>query len=377
MVENIVLSTIIGKVITSLFGALKGNDSLKEYGKVLLKKARGDVVKYNHESLFWQDVIGPYFYDPTPSRKLSTGKAVELRNFYVSEWFPRCPGLIWTKEAQEYRERATLHKHPREFADEEIRKLGVYTPLGKTCMVLGGLGTTRLEKIEDLDSETTYRILGATSSGAYDQGVPLLVTEEVYDKVNEELTEEGTITANVTGFYSELPVDWKDTIIKVPGSEELSQKVREELSTTFHVPRHCLVVKSKHLISNVKKPKPDEETWATAWTLYKIGPPESEDSRSSYYSFTFAHFDPKDEENITQAANFLLEYIMNEYENARTNLKSEIYTDFDRKIARLKSLSSNIYFGKFIDRRFDSKESEKILKWAFSLENNDDFRIHL
>ena len=142
---------IIKKVISSIFGALKGNESLKEHGKILLKKVRGDITKYNQERNFWRDVIGSNFYHPA-QRTLSTGKAVELRNFRITEWFPRCPGLVWTSEAQRYRKSALdyvwewdkmdIHRYTK-FVGE---KLGVFTPIGKTKMVLGGLGTTRLEK---------------------------------------------------------------------------------------------------------------------------------------------------------------------------------------------------------------------------------------
>ena len=107
----------------------------------------------------------------------------------------------------------------------------------------------------------------------------------MYDKFNEQLTHDGVITANMTGFYSELPIDWKTTIIKVPGSEDLSHRLYEELQTTLHVPRHCVVIKSKRSVKETKEILPEVITRATAWTLFKFGR-----HTDDFYSFAFACF---------------------------------------------------------------------------------------
>lgn len=372
MLQKLVISTIIKQVISSIFGALKGNESLQEYGKILLKKAKGDVVKYQLEEAFWKDAIGVYLHEPG-QRRLITGKAVELRNFLITEWFPRCPGLIWTSQGEEYRLSAEDYtwdrsgdnyvREIRDYTSFVGKKMGVYAPMGKSRMVLGGLGTTRLEKIEDTSSGTEYRILCATSSGICDQGIPLLVAEGVYEKLNESLTTEGVIGANLTGFYSEIPVHWGDTLIKVPGSEELSQKLQEELQTTLHVPRHCIVIKSPNTVDTQSvNDNVHANIRATAWTLFK----------SSFlfdgYSFTFGYFDPRSEESINRASKFILEYV-------QSLRGEEIYTEFDRKIARLHSLSSEIprlSHSKFVEDQM-SRSSEEIIKWAFRLQENHRF----
>lgn len=371
MLENVIASVIARKVLSSIYGGLKGYYGLDEYARVLFHRARGNIIKYNQESEFWKDVIGPYFHEPSPTN-LVTGQAVELRDFHVTEWSPRCPGLIWTTEAKGLRESAQMHRH-RDLIEQAGHKLGIYTQVGKTYMVLGGLGTTRIDKITGTESgeKIDYRILCGTSSGMSDQGVPLVVAESVYDELKQELIEEGTVLANLTGFYSELPVDWKDTIIDLPSARDFSPMLKEELKTTLHVPRHCIVIKSRKLVSNIRTTSLDPT--ATAWTLFKhpnyIYSDRTDDPQNSCYSFTFATFNPKNEESIKKAANFLIEYIQ-EYKG------TEIYTDFDKKIRRLRSLSSEFsdYFKFMTDRENTQKE---ILEWGVELKKNYSFRDYV
>ena len=63
-------------------------------GKGLLKGEK----RYTDESVFWKDVLGPTFCSrPRKNAKTKKNEVIVLEGFQLSEWFPRIPGLYWTK----------------------------------------------------------------------------------------------------------------------------------------------------------------------------------------------------------------------------------------------------------------------------------------
>jgi len=308
---------LVMKIVGPVVAGISGYYNLPEYGKVLYKRARGKVLEYNQEEPFWKDAIGPSFYQRSQT-KLREGQLVQLVDFEITEWFPRCPGLFWTTEGQQSRESAWDYV-------EDQRKYSylVLSPVGKSQMILGGIGTTRLEVHKGAKQD--YRVLCATSSGKCDAGIPLVVTKGVYNKIQDQIQSEGAVRADVAGLYSLLPIKYEDLVLETPGSE-LSEGIKSWISTALHVPRYCLQVNSR---LQIKSRKSESIVRATAWTMFRT----RDEDASFPYSFTYHSIDPKNENSIKEASEFIQEYV---YEHEGR----EILTDFDERIPRFDSIYS-------------------------------------
>jgi len=305
---------IVKEIVGPLVAGLSGYYNLPVYGRVLYKQARGKVVEYDREELFWRDAIGPYFYEEAQTN-LFEGQLVKLVDFDITEWFPRCPGMFWTAEGHIYRERA------KDYVADQIDKYRhiAFSPRGKSLMILGGIGTTRLEV--HTGDERDYKILCATSSGRCDAGIPLVVTRGVWEQIRDGILSEGAVKADVSGFYSPLPIKYEDLVIET--GTELARELRSFLSDSLYLPRYCLLVESS---LQLKRRKSISSVQATAWTLFK-----SSDTDSALpYSFTYHSIDAKSENSIKEAAEFIEGYV-NYYGG------EEILTDFDEKIRRFSS----------------------------------------
>ena len=309
------IDKLIDIVIGPLVGAVSGYFNLPVYGKIVYRKLIGNVNKYNQEHDFWRDAIGPYFYVPA-QRNLHNGQLVELDNFEITEWFPRCPGLFWTKEANEYRNQAEQH------VERTTDSYMVLSPYGKTLMVLGGRGTTRLESHSD---NYNYKVLCATSSGRCDAGIPLVVSKDVYDEIRNELHHDGSICADINGFYTPFPMRYDELILENPGAE-LPGKVKSWLANSLHVPKYCLRVESN---LSIRKKKSESNIQATAWTLFNLIN-HDDPEKALPPSFVFWSFNPRIEKSVDDAADRMKEYI-------KYHGTGEILTDFDEMIQRFVS----------------------------------------
>lgn len=343
------IDKIVNKVIGPLVGGISGYFNLPVYGRAKYNEIRGRILTYNSENEFWKDAIGPYFYNPAPTN-LFDGQLVKLDNFEITEWFPRCPGLIWTKDGNKYRNQATKFLD-RGLTDQYI----VYSPRGKTFMVLGGRGTTRLEShLGDYD----YKVLCATSSGRCDAGIPLVVSRDVYEEIRNELQHEGSVCADLKGFYSQLPLHYDQLVLESPGSE-LPMRLRSWLANSLYIPRYCLKVESRLLI---RKKESVSNIQATAWTLFRFEDPELP------YSFVFWSFDPRNEDSILSATRKIQIYIENYG-------AGEILTDFDERVQRF---VSKFPLSSVMDPRMDTITEQKtifedIFRGAKELDDVDDY----
>ncbi|MHA2247926.1 MAG: ATP-binding protein [Candidatus Hodarchaeales archaeon] len=359
---------IVNKILGPSVGSMIGYFNLTQYGGVLLKACdagdslladRTGSVRYSNEQDYWRDVIGPYFFQPSVT-KLHPDTIVELKNFHLTEWFPRCPGTIWTSKARELRKEAQKHLYRDRDVVSYGKNIGFYAPAGKTYMVIGGLGTTRLGRVKMPNTNITYRILCATSSGFCDKGIPVIVAEDVYKMFSKLISTEGAIQADIIGLYTDLPFNWIKTTIRLPGVINLTRSLKEHLAKSLYVPKTCIVLHSRNQVDNIQEPH-IEDISATAWTFFK---------QRRGYSFTFGSFIPKDEESIVKAADFIMDYVY--HHGGR-----EIYTDFDRRVQRLESLASQPFSQYEFRRRIRFRTLENpsdildpLIRWGHTLEGD-------
>ncbi len=346
-------SPLLKKIAGPIIAGVAGYFGLKQYGKTIIHRVTGKPTnQYSSDRDFWRDVLGSRYYDPqhsmTSKVKLKGGELIRLTDFQLIEWFPRCPGLYWTKKATESR---VASRNDIQLLNNET----VLSPKGKGQMILGGRGTTRLPamKLED----NRFKILCATKSPLAEQGIPVILTENVYSKVVDQINESGSVMTDLEGFLFNNPIDWSSTVISSLGNETLSQGLRNYLSTTLHVPKYCIVVGSRLMISK-KESKTESNIRATAWTLFQ--------QWSDDYSYTFSTFSPKDEDTIVLSSDFIKDYV-EQFNGIR------MITDFDGVIARLPHVDFPISkkieeSDKQLKEDYDC-ELKKMVRWTESYED--------
>ena len=256
---------------------------------------------YDSEEHYWNDLLGPAFHSRRlKNPRIHEGDVVVLKNFQLSPWFPRVPGLYWTSYGNRLR-RQTEGKETYSHA------LGFhYEPYHKGQMVHGGLGTVRTEKSEAL------RLYGATSGGNLNASIPILISNKVSKNI-----------IRFTKKYPLIEVDLRGVIQRIPFTYQ-------SLHRYEHIPRLCLYVNS---FLNVNKYISNFSLSASAWTIY-CSPNARNEKR---YGYTYANFNPIDESSIIKATDWLHSYI-DEY----TNGKGIPITDFDEVTPRFKTAVASL-----------------------------------
>ena len=226
---------------------------------------------YTSEEQYWHDLLGPSFLRTRLRRPiLLEGQVVVLRNFQLSEWFPRVPGLYWT----------VFGRKLRRTAENKMKYspvLGLhYRPRYKGSMILGGLGSVRTKELDNL------RLFAATTSGKIDAGVPVLFSKNVTGKV-----------LRFTRKHPNIEIDLRGVIRRIPFTYQYSAP---------HVPKMVVYVNS---ILNLKKYVSDFQLTASAWTIYHL--PRAK--REKRFGYTYAHFDPVDDKSIMKATDWIQDYI--------------------------------------------------------------------
>ena len=250
---------------------------------------------YTSEKQYWRDLLGPVFYksrrkNPT----LKEGDVVVLKNFQLSQWSPRYPGLYWSHSGEAIRQLT-------ENQLQHNKALGLhYNPNDKReRMLRGGMGTVRLKQH---DRQSIY---GATTSGNLDASIPIVISSNV--------------AKNVIRFTKKNPlieIDLKGIVRIVPLTYQFEY-------WSPHIPKLCVYVSS---ILNIKKYISDFSLNATAWTIYHN--PRAKKGIDKF-GYTYCHFNPIDESNIIEATDWVNNYI-----DSYTNGKGIALTDYDEKIPR-------------------------------------------
>ncbi len=285
----------------TLIGTAKWIMDYLEIPNYLMVRAKGTLEGekiYTSEEEYWRDVLGPAFYKrPLRNPAKREGDVLILKNFQLSPWSPRLPGLYWTELGDEIR-----------FQTQEqltyIEGLGFhYDPDRKQSrMELGGLGTVRLDKHE------RYSLYGATTSGRLDAAIPVLMSSNV--------------SRNILRFSKKHPlmeVDLKGVLRIVPLTYHSHTR-------SAHVPKLCFYVNS---ILNVKKYISDFSLQASAWTIYHNPRSKRPDKK---FGYTYCRFNPLDESSAIEATDWLNNYI-----DTYTRGKGLPLTDYDELIPRFPS----------------------------------------
>ena len=131
------------------------------------------------------------------------------------DWFPRAPGLYYTPGAEWARQEAFRYLH-RAMWDAPIRDhahrvlsprhldyTAVFTPMGKSSMLQGGVGCIRLKPIQLLNEP--HWLITATSDGVVHSGFPIAVPRAIYKFILQHLQTQGALCATVRGELDFVP----------------------------------------------------------------------------------------------------------------------------------------------------------------------------
>lgn len=129
----------------------------------------------------------------------------------LSEWVARVPGLYWKKGSEAL----------REVTQSAIETIGneyvVLQPIGKSQVVLGGVGTVKLPP--DING---YRLVTISTGRNASTGIPALIAPEVWDYYR---LKEGALLDRISAIWQKMPIEW-----------------HQHFPSTRDMPRGCLII---------------------------------------------------------------------------------------------------------------------------------------
>ena len=188
--------------------------------------------EFDHNHEFWEGVLSDELYQTC---------YIKLNNFRIFEWVPRNPGLFHTGEASWQREEAfrniaeirgerdffiqSLEAMPDHAERAERDKLGrrgtmgrradritIFNPYGKLSMLQGGVGCVRFKPVHLKNERASeHYILSASSSQNADEGIPIVLTEELYEEIIKEIKKKGYAAfSEIIGEIKYIPKELSD-----------------------------------------------------------------------------------------------------------------------------------------------------------------------
>lgn len=270
-------------------------------------KIKGKAIMFNSEQEFWASILSSQFYGASPANihKIHDTQLVQLNNFTISEWIPWSSGRYWTQDGFRYRTKSYMHK------ESEKNGLIIFTPTGKSCATLGGLGTLRFDKIVIDNME--YKLLSATSSSYVERGIPILMQYDIFKKIRSQISNCSTIKANILGIYSRIPRQ----ILPIMQYYRNIDKCIIKIDDTVDINNLC---------ENMNE---GNKVYITPWTIFAHR--NNEKNPFSYDSCFYSNVDSSDEAAIIKAA----EWIEDDYVNSHNG---KILTEFDEYTDRFSKI---------------------------------------
>jgi hypothetical protein len=148
----------------------------------------------------WADVL---------SERIRARRTVIVHDVLLSEWFPRSPGLFHTPDAAVRREQAQHHlivltdEQRERYARSNPPGPDVFDLYGKYQMLAGGIGCVRLNRRASLDGPLWF--MSASSTLFAEEGMPVALSDDLYEQYIDEITERGVLPCTVTGKLMLLP----------------------------------------------------------------------------------------------------------------------------------------------------------------------------
>jgi len=193
--------------------------------------------EYHDIKTLWNDVI---------QKSIRAECTIKLNKFLLSEWFPRSPGLFYTKRAKVSRIEAMYctESYPSHLsmdriddADELLKKTysaedhiepdftWIFNPQGKISMINGGIGSIRMTH-KFIEGEKMW-LMSASSTTSAHEGFPLAVPDKLYNQIIDRVMNEGCTPCNLIGKLRYIPRDFDRLYYQYTGVPQLYLSVNE------------------------------------------------------------------------------------------------------------------------------------------------------
>lgn len=285
-----------------------GYFSVYEFLKLKFKKLKDDSVLFKTSKVFWETFLF--------ENRLSSGQIIKLKDFYLSDYVPRLPGKLWTKESKE--EQVSGYKEV--IGTSLDRSVNILSLEGKRKIIESGYGSVRLMPNQN---GIYCSLLSAVSVDNWfaDAGIPIVVSKSVYDEFIRTSKNGAPWIEELEGIlYTHRPLPLINNIPKAIGAK-LSQETIDILTNSINLPKCFIYVPST---LNIKLKTNNTHPEVTAWTTFRST--QSKDP----LRYTYSSFNPNKKGGIEHSIEFINNYV-------RDFNGTEILTDFDGKIRRFNS----------------------------------------
>ncbi|SCG77819.1 hypothetical protein [Micromonospora inositola] len=247
---------------------------------------------------FWQSVLDD---------RLRSRAIVYLRGFTVMEWFPRSPGLFHTHAA--WQSRTSSERMRLRLTDEQQRQyesLGGEDPIirtvdGKRAMLAGGIGCLRLRDKRTEAGDLWF--MSASASSVAHEGIPIGLPNNVYDRLIDQLAEEGAVVGDLIGRLTFVP-----------------RALTGTYSHYSNVPMLYLLVEEFRRTGEALQNTPK----ASAAVVFES---QTQASAQSPYAAAYVDFTPGSRGNLARRQEWLVRYVEDLHDGT-------IVTDFDEQMSR-------------------------------------------
>jgi hypothetical protein len=308
------------KAVDSLFVTRMLNDvttyfNLYDYLKIKAKAVKTGKIPIKNEQEFWGRTLGETYKSYYPvEKRLNDGDVLAFSNFFLTDWVPKTPGAIWTKEGDTL---AHSHRDETQIIKIQDKHYPVFHPNAKERKLKGGYGSIRVNPSENDAQNFVLMNLVSPELWNIDSGIPVIVSKSVYEEFTRKSKNGAAWVENAEGVLylnKKLPVK---KIISAAIGHEVSARLESELTKMPDLPS-CYVYFPTTLTTKIVQN--DTHPLTTAWTMFR--------SENNMYGLTYWQFDPYDRGAFKEVSTCLVEYVRN------FNGK-EIITDFDGLIPRL------------------------------------------
>ncbi|QNI30840.1 hypothetical protein H7849_17185 [Alloacidobacterium dinghuense] len=206
------------------------------------RKRIPDASTFTNEEL-WTNLL-------PPKELYRAGMTLSLEQFFLFEWFPRAPGLYFTREgkqarlyAREFLRRVAVPRKSGTHMLDTNRKdrefLDIYDPYGKISMLKGGVGCIRLRP-KVLDGGTAW-FLSASSTGVAHEGFPVAIPDHLFQRYIDSIKSAGALRCTLRGKLQFLPDPVAELYREYRGVPQLYLLVETLIPETNQDHEHLLV----------------------------------------------------------------------------------------------------------------------------------------
>ncbi len=149
---------------------------------------------YGDDEKFWELVLG--------ENRLLWGQEFRFYEVALSEWVARVPGLFFSKGSEALRTAGANQ------IESSTKHWETYRPLGKSEIVMGGVGTLKLPP-----DENGRHLVSVSTNRNASTGIPALIDPEVWDHYN---LHEGDII-KLTARWHKMSLGWAERFPSIKG----------------------------------------------------------------------------------------------------------------------------------------------------------------